>query len=217
MFRYGSASWLRSPTSRSGSANIRNGSRSSGAASTPATTRRILPNQCGSSAEYSLSPRRLLVAVFQILVRDRKHGVGLDVDVANKAVLRAAIADLGVVAARLHAGDAQPLVVVDLLVLVIQGLVGTPIVLSGRRKLKFRDGRGGQIPQSDAFSLRGRFIGAHRQQCRQSQYPSHRAVLSLWSASGRYCLIRRSRFFILSKFFARSRPIGAINRAVSRS
>jgi hypothetical protein len=75
-------------------------------------------------------------------------------------MFRAAIADLGVVASRLDPRDAQALVVVDFLVLVVQGLVGTPVVLSGRGKLKLRNGRGGQIPQSDAFSLRCRFIGA---------------------------------------------------------
>src|SRR5215216_1815184 len=130
MFRCGSASWLRSPTSRSGSASIRNGPRSSGVANIHATTKRPSRTPCGPQAEPSSARlKRLLVAVLQILVRDRKHGIGLDLDAAHKAMFGAAIADLGIIASRLHSRDAQALVVVDFLVRVVQGLVGTPVVL----------------------------------------------------------------------------------------
>src|SRR3984893_2725672 len=64
-------------------------------------------------------PGRLLVAILQILVGDREHRVGLDLDVAHETLPGVAIADPGVVTSRLHAGDAQPLVVIDLLVAVV--------------------------------------------------------------------------------------------------
>ena len=71
-----------------------------------------------------------------------------------------AVTDLGVVAPRLDAGNAQPLVMIDFLVLVVQGLVGSLTVLAGWGKLETRNGGRGQIPEPDTFALRGKFAGA---------------------------------------------------------
>src|SRR3954452_13485841 len=101
-----SARWRRRPISRNGSATIRSGRRCAGAANIRTRTTRN-------------KRLALLRAVLQILVGDREHGVRLDLDVTDHALPRIGIADLGVVAAGLDAGDAQPLVVVDLLVLVV--------------------------------------------------------------------------------------------------
>src|SRR5215831_13241622 len=97
---------------------------------------------------------RLFVAILQILVGDREHRIGLDLDIAHEALPGAGIADLGVIASGRDAGEAQPFVMVDFLVLVAEGQVGSPRVLSGRRKLKSGDGRAGEVPQANAFALR---------------------------------------------------------------
>ena len=66
-------SWRRRPISRNGSASIRNGGRCAGVANIRThVTRR--------------EARLLLRAVLQILVRDREHRIGLDLDVADDAL-----------------------------------------------------------------------------------------------------------------------------------
>ena len=49
---------------------------------------------------------------------------------------------------------------IDFLVLVVQGLVGSLTVLAGWGKLETRNGGRGQIPEPDTFALRGKFAGA---------------------------------------------------------
>src|SRR5258705_6002925 len=66
---------------------------------------------------------------------------------------------------------------VDLLVLVVQGLVRAPSVFAGRRKLKAGNGRGGQVPEPDPLALCGKFAGAHQQERDRSQDPSHHIIL----------------------------------------
>src|SRR3954471_10393867 len=139
------ARWLRRPISRNGSATIRSGRRCGGAANIRTRTiRRESPT--------------LLRAVLQILVGDREHRIRLDLDVAYDALPCTGIADPGVVAAGLDAGDAQPLVVVALLVLVVQALVRPPLGLPGRRELEPGDRLRRQIPEPNtlAFGLRER-------------------------------------------------------------
>src|SRR4051812_16110798 len=63
---------------------------------------------------------KLLVAVPQILIRNRKNRIRLDFDVPHEASPCAGIADLGIITSWFDACDAQPLVVVDLLVPVVQ-------------------------------------------------------------------------------------------------
>src|SRR6266702_1325746 len=198
--RQRNAPWPRRPISRNGSVTTRSGRRCGGAANIRTRTTRRDP---------------LLRAVLQILVGNREHRIRPDLDVAHDALPCIGIADLRVVAAGLDAGGARPLIMVDLLVLVIQGLVRTPVGLAGRRKLEAGNGLRRQIPEPDALALalRGGFAGK-RQQRDQHQTPTHQIVLP---RRRRYCLIRRSRFFALSKFLARSRPIGAISLAEVRS
>src|SRR5436305_4689603 len=81
---------------------------------------------------------------------------------AYEALPGIAIADLGIVPPGLDTGDAQALVMIDLLVPIIQGLVGSPTILAGGRKLKIRDRCGGQVPEPDAFALR-RKLGRREQ------------------------------------------------------
>src|SRR3954471_19104666 len=139
------ARWLPRPISRNGLANIRRGTQGGGAANIlTRTTKRESP--------------ALFRAVLQILVGDREHRIRLDLDVAHDALPRIGIADPGVVAAGLDAGDAQPLVVVDLLVFVVQALVRPPLGLSGRGELEAGDRLRRQIPEPNtlAFGLRER-------------------------------------------------------------
>src|SRR5262249_11446171 len=118
----------------------------------------------------------LLAAVLQILVGNRKDGAGLDLDVPHEALPRIWIANLGIVMSRLNARYPQALVVVNFLVLVVQGLVWAPFVLGGRRQLKARNGCGRKIPKPDAFSLRAELAGAHYHKYNQRQYAPHRVT-----------------------------------------
>ena len=49
---------------------------------------------------------------------------------------------------------------IDLFVLVVERLVRSPAVGSGRGKLETGNGRGGEVPEPDTFSLRGKFASA---------------------------------------------------------
>src|SRR5579864_344029 len=51
----------------------------------------------------------------------------------------------------------------DLLVTVVQGLIRAPFILACGRQLKAVDGRRRQVPEPDAFSLRGKGTGQSQQ------------------------------------------------------
>src|SRR5438105_2833742 len=95
------------------------------------------------------SPR----AVGQVLVADREDAVLLDLEVANDAGLPGLVGELDVVAARRNPGDAQPLIVIDAAVGIVRALIDAPGILSGGRELQVRHGRGGEIPETNAFAL----------------------------------------------------------------
>ena len=89
------------------------------------------------------------LAVRDLPFLDREDAARLHVDVLDDADPAFLVLELGVVAPRRHARDAQPLVVVHRAVAVIDALIGPIIVGAGRREIKFRD-RGRQIPETDA-------------------------------------------------------------------
>ena len=70
-----------------------------------------------------------------------------------------AIAHRGIIASGLDPGDAQALVVIDLLVPVVQGQVRAPGVFAGGRKLETGDRRRRQVPEPDALALRHELAG----------------------------------------------------------
>src|SRR5260370_21640069 len=86
------------------------------------------------------------------LVLDREDAVLLDLDAANDAGPAGLVGELGVVAARRNPNDAQPFVVIDGSVGIVRTLIGAPRVLPRPRELQVGPGRGGEIPEANAFA-----------------------------------------------------------------
>src|ERR1700680_1584361 len=156
-------------------------------------------------------------AVRQVLVLDREDAVLLDVDAANDAGPTGLVGELDIVAARRNPDDAQPLVVIDRSVRIVRTLIGAPGILAGRRKLQIRHGRGGEGPDENAFALavgrKDRVRAQRRNRDGEEECTHPRAA----GEAGGHCRTARSRFRALSRFFAASRPTGAISLAELRS
>ncbi len=89
--RCSSALWVRHPISPSGLASIRNGMWSGGAANIRAAMTRQMRAEQRPQADAMSGPATtgcwLFIAVLQILVGDREHRIGLDLDIPHNAFL----------------------------------------------------------------------------------------------------------------------------------
>src|SRR6516162_4498299 len=93
-----------------------------------------------SRATAAIGYRALPIAVGEITLLYGKDLPGLDCDAARETHPAGHVLDPCVIASRLDAGDAQPLVEVYGSVLVVLALVLAPFGSAGRGKLEFRDG-----------------------------------------------------------------------------
>src|SRR5262249_49886824 len=106
------------------------------------TTWRRLPcsMRCASEARLAATAR-------QLLLLDREDGAVLHLDVLHDTGAAGLVLEADVVASRGDAGDAQPLVVIDLVVAIVLALVAAPGLLPGRRQLQRHDGIPREIPE----------------------------------------------------------------------
>src|SRR5262249_14887806 len=93
-----------------------------------------------SRATAAIGTRSLPIAIGKVTLLYGKNLPGLDGDVARETHPAGHVLDPCVVASRLDAGDAQPLVEVYGSVLVVLALVLAPFGSAGRGKLELRDG-----------------------------------------------------------------------------
>src|SRR6516162_4096098 len=142
------------------------------AATTSQSAMRVLTITCTS--RQIRSP--LLATASQVLLFDREDRSRLDLNVRDGAGSAALVGKLDIIHARRRVGDLQSFVVVDGVVAIVVGLLPSPLVLAGRRKLQRCDCVRGQVPELGVVCPRA-FWRECENERNQNRRPGHFASL----------------------------------------